>query len=346
MISSTQPVAACEPQVASLANGWVTRSCPPPTVVAEHAVAPGDCHNAPASEANDYKEETCRPEISIDRGHIAYAALERPAQLTVRTSMTSARRTIAPAQWKFNRDRTAIEMEAGFQPGLVYECTYQAANPRLQGAGLAAVRDVVSYFKYSKDAVSLLGDQSLFIHEAIGFGVSQSGRFLRTFLYYGMNEDEAGRKVFDGVWADVAGAGRGSFNHRFAQPSRDGYAFFNTLYQTDLFPFTDVPQMNPETGVEDGLLQNLRPSMLPKINLDPTLRRCRCRSQIRCDGSRRATGRPRPGCRWGAVVRSADRHSRARPPRGRPPADGRWPGAGGPGYRRATAESSAKPYNA
>ena len=64
-ISSTQPVAACEPQVASLANGWVTRSCPPPTVVAEHAVAPGDCHNAPASEANDYKEETCRPEISI-----------------------------------------------------------------------------------------------------------------------------------------------------------------------------------------------------------------------------------------------------------------------------------------
>ena len=61
------------------------------------------------------------------------------------------------------------------------------------------------------------------IRLALGHGISQSGRFLRHFLYQGFNEDEQGQRVFDGVLADVAGAGRGSFNHRFAQASRDGH---------------------------------------------------------------------------------------------------------------------------
>ncbi len=64
----------------------------------------------------------------------------------------------------------------------------------------------------------------------LAFGISQSGRFLRTYLYYGFNRDEGNRKVFDGVIAQVAGAGRGSFNHRFAQPSRDGHPYLNFFY--------------------------------------------------------------------------------------------------------------------
>ena len=63
--------------------------------------------------------------------------------------------------------------------------------------------------------------------------------FLRTFLYDGFNQDEKTRRVFDGVWADIAGAGRGGFNARFAQPSRDGHPFFNILYPVDVPPFTD-----------------------------------------------------------------------------------------------------------
>ncbi len=200
-----------------------------------------------------------------DRGHIAYAATDAAAKLTVRATVLGRRRTIPASQWKFTADRTAIEMVAGFQPGLLYELVYTAENPRLQGAGLAAVRDTVSFFKYTKNGVTLLGDQPRFIKRALGFGISQSGRFLRTFLYYGMNEDESGRKVFDGVWADVAGGGRGSFNHRFAQASRDGYAHMNTLYETDLFPFSDVPQPLPEGRGDDGLLINIRESVMPKI---------------------------------------------------------------------------------
>ena len=155
-----------------------------------------------------------------DRGHQAYAAVQAPATLTVRSSITGRRRTIRESEWKFNASRTAIEMEAGFQPGLIYECVYTAENPRLQGAGLAGVRDIVSYFKYGKGGISLLSDQSLYIGQAIGFGISQSGRFLRTLLYYGANEDEMGRKVFDGVWADVPGGGPGQLQ----PPLRAGFA--------------------------------------------------------------------------------------------------------------------------
>ena len=72
--------------------------------------------------------------------------------------------------------------------------------------------------------------------------------------------------MFDGVIAHVAGAGRGSFNHRFAQPSRDGHPYINFFYPTDIFPFTDVAQTDPETGVSDGLLTHAgAPELLPKI---------------------------------------------------------------------------------
>ena len=89
---------------------------------------------------------------------------------------------------------------------------------------------------------------------ALGHGISQSGRFLRHFLHQGFNEDEQGRRVFDGVFVEVAGAGRGSFNHRFAQASRDGHQHWNVHYPTDVFPFTDRPETDPETGETAGLL--------------------------------------------------------------------------------------------
>ena len=95
--------------------------------------------------------------------------------------------------------------------------------------------------------------------------MSQSGRFLRTYLYYGFNEDEQHRKVFDGVMAHVAGGGRGSFNLRFSQPSRDGHPFLNKFYPTDIFPFTDTAQTDPQTGEKDGLLLRVKPELTPKI---------------------------------------------------------------------------------
>ena len=158
----------------------------------------------------------------------------------------------------------ACAIAAGFEPKKIYEVVYTAKDPALVGVGPAAIRDTISRLKYG--AASELGFPQGAIKRAIGFGISQSGRFLRTYLYYGFNEDESHRKVFDGVMAHVAGGGRGSFNHRFAQPSRDGHPYINFFYPTDIFPFTDLPQRDPETGVTDGLLTHAtKPEFQPKV---------------------------------------------------------------------------------
>ena len=155
-------------------------------------------------------------------------------------------------------------LEGGFEPGKIYEVVYVAENPPLAGVGPAAVRDVISQLKYEGSAE--LGIPQGAINRTIGFGTSQSGRFLRTFLYYGFNRDEANRKVFDGMMPHVAGGGRGAFNNRFAQPSRDAHPFMNFLYPIDIFPFSDIEQTDPETGLSDGLLtHNLKPEYRPKV---------------------------------------------------------------------------------
>src|SRR5207249_3779890 len=131
----------------------------------------------------------------------------------------------------------------------------------------AAIRDLISFLKYGGGSpVTVLADQRRFIKRAYAVGTSQSGRFLRTFLYYGFNADENGKQVFDGVMAHVAGAGRGSFNIRFGQPSRDGHPFLNLLYPTDIFPFTDLEATDPVTGLKDGLLTHgAKAEYWPKI---------------------------------------------------------------------------------
>ena len=64
----------------------------------------------------------------------------------------------------------------------------------------------------------------------------------------------------------MAGGGRGSFNHRFAELSRDASPFSTFFYPTDIFPFTDIEQTDPETGETDGLLTLARNAkVLPKI---------------------------------------------------------------------------------
>jgi hypothetical protein len=211
--------------------------------------------------------ETAKVASLADRNHIAYPVLDPkdPSNvLTVRDTVDGARRTIPREQWQFTEDGRSVRTATGFEPKKIYEVVYRSQDPAVVGVGPAAIRDTVSRLKYQ--GLSDLGFAPGTIKRAIAFGISQSGRFLRTFLFYGFNEDESHRKVFDGVMPHVAGAGRGSFNHRFAQPSRDGHPFLNFFYPTDIFPFTDLPQRDPETGVEDGLLtHHLAAAFQPRI---------------------------------------------------------------------------------
>lgn len=209
-----------------------------------------------------------------DRNHIAYAAADPDAAenvLTVRDDVEAERHVVPRAKWKFARDDNGtvtmdpgrIYLEGGFEPFKIYEVVYLSENPPLVGLGPGAIRDVVSLLKY--DGSAALDISATALDRALAFGISQSGRLLRTFLYYGFNEDESHRRVFDGVVAHVAGGGRGSFNHRFAQASRDAHPYINFFHPTDIFPFTDRAQVDPETGVSDGLLSHQSEALLPKV---------------------------------------------------------------------------------
>ena len=109
--------------------------------------------------------------------------------------------------WAFT-DEVTVALEGGFQPFRWYTLVYRSRRNPVAGLGLLAVRDVVSYLRRERD-----------VETALGFGVSQSGRFLRQFLHEARNLDERGDVVFDGVFAHIAGGRRGEFNHRYAQPS-------------------------------------------------------------------------------------------------------------------------------
>ena len=209
-----------------------------------------------------------------DRNHVPYLvadANDAINRMTVRETVEGPRSQIPRSQWRFARvqsgevveDQGHVWLDGGFEPHRIYEVIYIAENPTLVGLGPTAVRDAVSALKY--EGAEELGIPRGSIDRALAWGVSQSGRFLRTFLYYGFNRDEGDRKAFDGILAHVAGGGRGSFNHRFAQPSRDGHPFLNKLYPTDIFPFTDALQTDPLTRETDGLLARVEPEHLPKI---------------------------------------------------------------------------------
>jgi hypothetical protein len=186
-----------------------------------------------------------------DRGHKSYPvadAKSADAFMTVRDGAIDPPHRVPREKWHFVDD-SMVALDGGFEPGRIYDVVYRARDPRVVGTGLAGTRDLISFLKYSDTGNPLRG-----VRYAYGWGVSQSGRLLRHFLYEGFNEDERGRQVFDGVIDEVGGAGRGSFNNRFGQASRDAEEFFNFLYPVDMFPFSDGPETDPETGQTDALL--------------------------------------------------------------------------------------------
>jgi hypothetical protein len=185
---------------------------------------------------------------------------EAEAVLTVRATALGSRTPIPRAQWRFGRqegdtffyDPTFVTLQGGFKPGLIYTVTYTAREPRVVGLGLAAIRDAVAFFRYNRADRNgtpnpLLEPKGELPQWALGFGHSQSGRVLNTMLYAGLVADGRGRPVFDGLYVNMAGAGRGSFNHRFAQSSRHFSPDIELDFPTDWFPFSTATSSDPAT---------------------------------------------------------------------------------------------------
>lgn len=209
-------------------------------------------------------------EFLSSRNHLAYKAsdINDPASvLTVQEHEDGPEQIIPRDQWSFARlengtavpDDSHVHLPAGFDPGKVYQVIYTTTGAPVVGLGKLATRDSATFLRYgsAEEGNPLAG----LIDQAYSFGVSQSGRFLRLFLYLGLNYDEDGRVAFDGFMPHVAGGKMGEFNNRFAQPSSQATRSGNSL-----FPFSDNSQIDPETGLTDGLLSRLAAKgELPKV---------------------------------------------------------------------------------
>jgi Alpha/beta hydrolase domain len=189
-------------------------------------------------------------QLLSDRAHRPYPAedLEEAHAALLEREADDAPPTMVPReQWSFARleggklvsDRRYIYLAAGFAPGRLYHVVYTTSDAPVIGLGFLATRDFASFLRHelARPDNPCAGQ----IQHAHAFGASQSGAYLRQFLYLGLNQDERERLVFDGYLVHIAGGGRGAdFNQRFGQPS-------NTLRprMRETPPFTDVPQIDP-----------------------------------------------------------------------------------------------------
>jgi hypothetical protein len=161
---------------------------------------------------------------SLDTTKATLISIAHENNLGVRTGVLS----IASADWAFadcrtvpfpgTPDATRICLRNGFDPSLAYELVYTAKDPLVLGIGMAATRDIFSFLRHATlDDAGTHNPIAGKIRWGIGYGISQSGRYLKTFILDGFNEDEDGRIVFDGAQPIIAGS-MGQFNVRFAQP--------------------------------------------------------------------------------------------------------------------------------
>jgi hypothetical protein len=183
--------------------------------------------------------------IESDRGkrstdfpltYCAFGPGQKTAMLTFRTRMDETPRRLPRDAWQFAADGCSVRL--GTDGVGLYEVIYQAKGSPVAGLGLAAIRDFASYLRHGAAGATLRETPDA-LQTIIGYGYSQSARFLREFVRDGFNGDERGRPVFDGLMISSAGAGGGSFNHRFAMPGVAGNSVLSALRPVDLPPFAD-----------------------------------------------------------------------------------------------------------
>jgi hypothetical protein len=185
--------------------------------------------------------------------------------LTERDRREGERRPIARAAWSFverseGGAASEIALVGGFKPGRIYELVYTARDPIVAAAGMAGIRDLLSYLRNNPLAGTPAPQTNLI------FGISQSGRLIQTMLLRGLHVDEDGRAVFDGAFIHVAGGGKGGFDYRFAMPTRHFSVLEDHIYPTDFFPFATVAARDSVTGAEGSILDRARAlGAVPKL---------------------------------------------------------------------------------
>lgn len=204
------------------------------------------------------------------------------ASLTRRRYPQDKRESIPASAWAFARIQegaletlarddavipsdTDIHMPSGFQPGWIYELVYTGRDPLVMGLGHVAIRDFVSFLKYSDaDTDGQPNPVAGAAEKIYGWGRSQTGRCLRDFVYRGFNSDGQGHRAFDGILPHVAGAGRKWMNHRFADLiASGGQEYEDSDSPADRFPFSYAMSTDHLTGQRDAILK--RPETDPLV---------------------------------------------------------------------------------
>lgn len=208
-----------------------------------------------------------RPFVSFGQlGNVTYPPLPNggpDARLYQRADDNAPLIELPRSSWRFARERGGvveasdrfIHKDGGFEKGRIYILVYRASGACVTGCGLLALRDAAASLRAGQ------GPNGVPFGRVFAFGASQTGRVLRHLLYLGLNEAAGGGRVLDGVHIHIAGAQRGDFNHRFAQPSSAGVPAAGQR-----FPFAGAVLRDPLTGAEDGLHSRVQQSgTMPKL---------------------------------------------------------------------------------
>ena len=182
------------------------------------------------------------------------------AVLSVRDHLHEEPSVVGRDRWRFAAvagdevvaDATSLWVEGGLRAGRIYDLVYRSAVCPVVGTGLLAARDVAAFLRSDRSDNPLRD----LVDRVVVTGISQDCRMIRQMLQLGLDVDERGEPTFDGVLGLVGGGRRGEFNHRYAQPSVQPTPSFGHL-----FPFADLPQTDPRTGLTAGLLD--RPAARP-----------------------------------------------------------------------------------
>ena len=152
---------------------------------------------------------------------------------------------------------------AAYDQGAAFEFVYPAKDPVVLGLGFAATRDIVSFLKNDTSNLNPLRNS---IKYAISHGSSQSGRYLKGFLYWGFNEDSAGRMVFEGIQPKISGAHAIASNDRFGDSNATGRSYQRELSSKMEFPFTYEVRFDPVSAQTDGIFNRCQlTNTCPKI---------------------------------------------------------------------------------
>jgi Alpha/beta hydrolase domain len=195
-------------------------------------------------------------DTSYELNYAAATLDQSKATLTHRVRLDDVPQVVPASGWAYDAKGTTIHlMPQGtrFTPGDIYELSYIAKDPTVNGVGFAAVRDFNAFLRYEKaddsgTANPMTGDITRIYTEV----QSQPGRMLNDFRTFGFNQAENGKVVFDGMLQWIAAADGINMNSRFSQPGRTERNRQDQLYAEGVFPFANQRLKDPLTGKTAG----------------------------------------------------------------------------------------------